>query len=664
MRTNPFYELYLADSTSATDFVNLFSPVLIPHVQHLFLPGNIVVVGMQGSGKSMLLTLLKHETRLKYDQVGHEFPVPKDLRKFVSCSVNLTHSNTTDFGNRRWMGMEPTEVEFLFGDFVNVLLVVDLLKTVLAYGAASQRIRSEVGVQVTDDALARFSRSAQALDSWKGWLGDIRDYAGLVARLEERVTEYRAFLHHRRRNISEEILSTRTAMGDPIAEYADLLKSCGLVSQDTNVFVDIDQYEELANIRASDGLAQRIDYRSVINRALSRRDPRISYRVGSRRHSWRSHSRVMGSVGKLENERDYKFVDLDILLKRAENSRTYIFPSFAEDVFQRRMQVAGFVKTRSEISMESVYGASLTATAKAKYYTPENPEKAIFVDKAWRPATQQRLRELARKDPLSARFGEAWIRQKGDITDLDIRDGELPWNTRKQQYWRKDRTELALLQIASSNQQRPIYSGRDEITELSNGNILVFISVNQQIWDQFFRYEANASRVPKSTPKIGIDLQSMGIFKASEHWAQKLEEETGRSAERLSFVKEVARAMREKVMSDRSMSYPGSTGFSIREDELYQVRSVRDFLGELSDYGNMVEGPHTTKDRDRAARIKWYVSPVLCPTLRLPYTRIKEPYYAKLTDLMGWLARAGVQIDGVTATAKAEAVTSDLFARQ
>jgi hypothetical protein len=80
------------------------------------------------------------------------------------------------------------------------------------------------------------------------------------------------------------------------------------------VFVDIDQYEELGNI--STGPRSGIDYRSVVNRALARRDPRISYRIGSRRHSWRSHSKIMGSEGKLEEERDYKFVDLDLLLNR------------------------------------------------------------------------------------------------------------------------------------------------------------------------------------------------------------------------------------------------------------------------------------------------------------------------------------------------------------
>ena len=89
MSVNPFYELYLADTMSATEFVTLFSPALIPHVQPLFLPGNVVVVGMQGSGKSMLLTLLRAETRLKYERVTHEFPVPKERRRFVSCAVNF-----------------------------------------------------------------------------------------------------------------------------------------------------------------------------------------------------------------------------------------------------------------------------------------------------------------------------------------------------------------------------------------------------------------------------------------------------------------------------------------------------------------------------------------------------------------------------------------------
>src|SRR5882757_7560716 len=101
MRANPFFELYVGDRISSEEFVTVFSPFLIDHAEALFLPGNVVVTGIQGSGKSMLLSLLKPGVRLQYCNAGKDFPVPKRLQKFIGAGINLTHSNAIDFGNRR-----------------------------------------------------------------------------------------------------------------------------------------------------------------------------------------------------------------------------------------------------------------------------------------------------------------------------------------------------------------------------------------------------------------------------------------------------------------------------------------------------------------------------------------------------------------------------------
>ena len=335
-----------------------------------------------------------------------------------------------------------------------------------------------------------------------------------------------------------------------------------------------------------------------------------------------------------------KFVDLDLLLKRGENQSTYIFPVFAEDVFQRRMRVAGLARSSQKVTVSNVYGTPETPAQKAKFYKSDRPEARPRFPSEWRESTKARLARLTMSDPLSAKLGEAWVRQKGDIDNLDVRDGELPWE--KKAYWRKERIEIALLQLASAHQQRPIYSGAEEIFDLSNGNILVFISINQHIWDQYFRYTARRAASPSTIPSIGRDLQSAGIFKASEHWYTKIAEETGRSAERLRVVAEISRFLRDKVMGDRKMTYPGATGFSVRESELDSFPRIKEFLDELADYGNLTMFGHTTKDKDRAARIKWYLTPILCPYLRLPYKRTKEPYYASIKEVAAWFAKAGV----------------------
>ena len=137
-------------------------------------------------------------------------------------------------------------------------------------------------------------------------------------------------------------------------------------------------------------------------------------------------------------------------------------------------------------------------------------------------------------------------------------------------------------------------------------------------------------------------IQTNGIFNASEHWYKKMAEESGQSAERIRFVAEVARFLRDKIVSDRKMTYPGATGFSVRESELDSFPRIKSFLEDASDYGNLTMLGHTTKDKDRAARTKWYLSPIFCPHLRLPYKRVKEPYYTSIKEVAAWLSKAGI----------------------
>src|ERR1700683_3340022 len=108
MTVNPFFELYVGDRLSSSEFVNIFSPFLVGHAEALFLPGNIVVKGVQGSGKSMLLSLLKPEVRMEYARAGAEFPVPKSINNFIGAGINLAHSNAIDFGYRA-ISSDPNE---------------------------------------------------------------------------------------------------------------------------------------------------------------------------------------------------------------------------------------------------------------------------------------------------------------------------------------------------------------------------------------------------------------------------------------------------------------------------------------------------------------------------------------------------------------------------
>jgi hypothetical protein len=53
------------------------------------------------------------------------------------------------------------------------------------------------------------------------------------------------------------------------------------------------------------------------------------------------------------------------------------------------------------------------------------------------------------------------------------------------------------------------------------------------------------------------------------------------------------------------------------------------------------------------------LSPILCPHIRLPYKRIKEPYYASIKEVAAWFSKAGVS--GVEAASPTAPTQQSLF---
>ena len=127
MRINPFFELYVGDRLSSSEFVNIFSPFLVEHAQALFRPGNVVVKGVQGSGKSMLLSLLKSDVRVEYARAKTPFPVHGEISKFIGAGINLAHSNAIDFGYRA-ISNDANETALFFADFVKYTVLLDLFR--------------------------------------------------------------------------------------------------------------------------------------------------------------------------------------------------------------------------------------------------------------------------------------------------------------------------------------------------------------------------------------------------------------------------------------------------------------------------------------------------------------------------------------------------------
>jgi hypothetical protein len=647
--TNPFQELYVTDSPDARTFVELFSDLPVHHALALFRPGHVVLKGTQGSGKSMLLNLLRPQIRLAYHKTGAQLPIPKGSRNFVGAGINLTLSGILDIGQRpltRNRDDDEAAFPLYFADFLNYFVVRDLLQTVLI----AQRNPEAFDSLIDASRLPDFVKSLREEDCWFGSLSKCVTIDDLCGAIDQRIVAYRSFHVFNISILPHDIEITKTSIGEPISRTAECLRRTGVVPEATPMFIRIDQVERL---HRSDQLrpALGMQYRRLINKAMGSRDSRVSYRVGTRRYAWEDDLHIYGTDDKLEHMRDFRIIDIDDILRRKEDTKTWVFPEFARDAITRRLRNAGYHAIGSEDILRAVFGQTVDPATAAKEYTrnstPDRILKAESLPDNWRKL----LESMFKDDPLSAMMAAAWARQRGSRSDERPRyssappKGIQPWN---RPYWRKERVRQCILQIAARAVQRLKWSGRDQILTLSSGNISIFLSICHEIWEAFLRAERRKPRFEQSDPVsdgIHPDVQTVGIRTASKYWYDKITEQP-KGDDRQRVINILGSLCREWLLSDDSMSYPGHNGFSLATEELEKFPSLASFLNEAASYGDLYSVAHTTKERDRRRRQKWYLNPVLSDYFQIPESHAKEPRYVNIDEVFAWFKRAGVILEG------------------
>ena len=580
----------------------------------------------------MLFKLLEPTIRLAYHQEGIEFPVDPGARKFIAGGVNVNSARCNQFGRRR-APQGDSQHEVMFGDFVNHIIAKSLVEGFISL-AQSPGLGEEIGLDGRIEQLDALARSIAKEPSWQGAHETVRSYQDLMASLSNRIDSYRAYLSSSLKALPDAIMMSRSHAGEPLSALASSMRELGLIAPDVEVFVHIDQYEELASIR--DAAGSGADYRSVVNAMLNRRDSAVSYRIGTRGYAWRSNTRVFGSEATIEPDRDYKLVDLDEKLKNNENPSARYFEPFAKSVFEKRMRI--FYRDQRAVGdavrPDEVFEGTPSPKEKARTLAGSNPEAVLDFETSWTEAQKAGLTKLAEKDPLEAKLAEIWLKQKdrNEVIGPDEKWGK--------QYWKKERIFLAVLRIAGKRRQRMLYGGMNDALGLSGGNILTFLSLCQHLWDA-----ALQARKPGSHSlelPIRIDVQTIGVFQAARWWLERIESEYGRGLDRSKFVQKLGEVFSKELARDRKMSYPGHTGFSLTKEDLKADPQVEQFLMQNVDYGNLVRRNHTTKLQDRKQRLKFYLNPIYCPQFRIPYTQIKEPLYVDTDDVRTWLTDSGI----------------------
>jgi hypothetical protein len=330
--------------------------------------------------------------------------------------------------------------------------------------------------------------------------------------------------------------------------------------------------------------------------------------------------------------RDYSVIDIDSILRRKEHTKGWKFPEFAKDVLNKRLEAAEFKHTSN--MMEILFGRSMEPAERAHKYvgTSKNQIKA---ENFWAPEWITYLNFLwDNNKPLEAKLGEAWLRQGQQIRRRVAQDPTqaqgTPW--RRTQWWAKERNEIALMQIAGERQQALIWSGERQIIDLAGYNILAFMTICKTIWATWQRRNPEAADNRNELPQFSVEDQAIGISEASQIWFNKIQ--VGLEADhRARFINTLGEWFRRRMLSDKALSYPGHSGFSLLAADMSLNRKIVSIIKVCRDHGDLMESPHTTKNQSQESRIKWYLHPLLCPLFRIPHIRTKEPIYTNLTEL-------------------------------
>lgn len=646
--SNPFAELYVTESIGTEEFAALFSPVLARETQThaLFQPGNIFLTGLQGSGKTALLNLLRPEVMIAYRRIEGHWPLPESLSRFVAAGINLNSSKARDFGQRTVPNEDDAIATnaLLFGDFLNYWIVDDLLHSIeVIRDDEATKVYRALGVHGEETRLDELARTVALHSCWFGSLNGVATYAEFRRAIDERIYSYRNFLNYNA-ELPSDIVRAKTSPGEPIGVLVSTMKQLGVIENDVPVFVVVDQFEDLMGLEmASEGGGGK-PIREVVMKMLSERGQQVSYRIGARPYSLYPDFATFRTGSVAEEMRNFKIIDIgDILGAKEARPRSGLFKEFCEDVFRRRLSYGG---PRSKSLLRTVFGRNETPEEKARRYVRSNRANVVRSQDGLDDEYRASLARVARRDPLSARLGVAWVlqrvaRDQGEVSPSDVESE--PWNQVGRRWWKKERTQQALLQIAAGQQQRMKWYGPRDIVSLSGRNILVFLSICQFIWAEY-RRSVPTAEVDEIPPEgIPKNIQDVGIQEASSYWFRKVKADPNGGDDRHRFVGVLGTELRSGLRKDRRMSYPGETGFSLSERELGANEDVSGFLNRCVAYGVLESFRHTPKSKHRGQSTKWYLSPILTPYFQVPTARTKEPRYLRVAHLRRWLKSADVR---------------------
>jgi len=649
---NPFREATSSETIENPEvYAQIFSQtILVNETLDVFEKSNVVLTGPQGTGKTMILCLFRHSFLAACLQRNDTAGILTHIRPYLSISINLVRSGFHVFGRRspaQGGANDTVSPEDLNAQGASDVLCHTLFRQLLLY---LQFLISEEGegirqwMQIPDDALAP-STLARELSKWTCWrhyYSRQRSLEGLLRKCEERLDLWHDFLNANLDNVPDAIWRTTPPLEDVLHRMGKFAANLTTADRSLPLYVVIDQYEVLPELNRAYGTRLQ----RIVNSLIKSRDPYVYYKIGARPYDWGKELRVWGAESRIEVDRDYKIVSLIDILRKGENKRGWLFPKFAMDVAFRRLQGVFADDLSCEHDYIKKMFGSWSENQEAEMYLGKNPERrrrevVRRVPDQLRAAIETRCGDAC--SVLDLRLACAWTlqriqRNEDEKTIVDaMSDAVAPW---ERSSWRKERVEVALLQIASMTNQRKYYFGWKTVLYLSGADIRAFLRICEEVWE--LAAKIDAKRLVQNQV-VSRDIQTEGIFEASHHWRMRDRTETyGGGSHRYSVLSSLGPAIHEYLVKDLAISNPGHSGFSVRETDLTseEARKVVEFLGKGVNWAIFEERPHTSKNREGASRSKWFLHPILSPAFGIPLKRVKEPFYTTVDELHRWFVES------------------------
>ncbi len=643
---NPFYNPLVAERIRDPKlYRKLFSPkVLVGETLEVFQPVNVVLLGPQGSGKSMILNMIRLPVVAEWLSKHNTMPEPlSSIPPYFGLCVNLVLCNFHAFGRRSISraakgGDHDPGVELsCAADFMNHMCLKEFLRGLeLVIEGRSPRLRSWLGFQ---KRLHPKDEVASTIAKWKCWFGYYRkctSFQKLKAKVEERLATWFSFINANTDDIPDEVWTTKATLGEPVKEMGKLVNTLSTHDDIVPLFIVIDQYEVLPELNPVYGTGLQ----RVVNSLLKTRDPLVSYKIGARTHDWGKELRIWGAESRIEVQRDYVVVNLCDSLMRNEDAQGWVFPDFANDVIDKRLRVEGGFPGVLPGHAEKMFG-KWNEYEEANIYFRRHKANKMKVLRGLQPPAKSVIAQLCGEDAsaLDLRLAAAWCMQRSQRKDT-LRQilsecASRPWS---RDWWRKERREVALLQIASFANQRRIYYGWDTILYLSGGNITCLLDICAEVWDT----ATKRGEDPATKQPLPYRIQTDGVYVASEKWLNRDRSEVTGSggAMRYQALARLGPAISDMLSGSLAISNPGHSGFSIGESDFGNSdhgKRVCQFLERGADWAVFEERAHTSKHRGDQKRRKWYLHPLLSPVFGIPFKRTKEPLYISDIDIVyGW----------------------------